>query len=201
MFAFASTVGFLLAPTVGAQIAVGPNVQVSVAQSKYPMGEVLLSADPKDPNHLLGCGIVYSEVGIRRWTAVYLSTDGGKTWSTTLETKKWYDSADPACTVGLNGVANHVALAWQNPKLYVLAVYRSTDGGRTWQEQQPMPMQFQGIVCESIVADIRRRHREAVSTPGSSRRNARAHRRAARGTARRRPRGRLRCRFRWCPIK
>src|SRR6185312_6991412 len=145
MIASVSTVGFLLGPTAGAQITVGQNVQVSVAQAKYPMGEVLVTADPTDPNHLLGCGIVYAEAGIRRWTAVYLSTDGGKTWSTTLETKQWEDSADPACSIGPNGVAHHVAIAWQNPKPYVLAVYRSTDGGRTWREEQPIPMKFQGI--------------------------------------------------------
>jgi hypothetical protein len=153
MIAFVSTVGSLLGPTAGAQIAVGQNVQVSVAQAKYPMGEVLVTADPKDPNHLLGCGIVYAEAENRRWTAVYLSTDGGKTWSTTLETKQWEDSGDPACTIGPNGVANHVAIATQNPKRYVLAVYRSTDGGHTWREQQPIPMKFQGIDRESIVAD------------------------------------------------
>jgi len=153
MIASVSTVGFLLGPTAGAQITVGQNVQVSVAQAKYPMGEVLVTADPTDPKHLLGCGIVYAEAGIRRWTAVYLSTDGGKTWSTTLETKQWEDSADPACSIGPNGVAHHVAIAWQNPKPYVLAVYRSTDGGRTWREEQPIPMKFQGIDRESLVAD------------------------------------------------
>src|SRR6185437_8858972 len=153
MIASVSTVGFLLGPTAGAQITVGQNVHVSVAQAKYSMGEVLVTADPTDPNHLLGCGIVYAEAGIRRWTAVYLSTDGGKTWSTTLETKQWEDSADPACSIGPNGVAHHVAIAWQNPKPYVLAVYRSTDGGRTWREEQPIPMKFQGIDRESLVAD------------------------------------------------
>ena len=45
----------------------------------------------------------------------------------------------------------------------------------------------------------RRRHREAVRRPGSSRRHAGVHRRAGRGTARRWPRGRLRRRVRSCP--
>ena len=47
----------------------------------------------------------------------------------------------------------------------------------------------------------RRRHREAVRTPGSSRRNTGVHRRADRGAARRRPGGRLRCRVRSCPTE
>ena len=45
----------------------------------------------------------------------------------------------------------------------------------------------------------RRRHREAVRAPDSSRRNAGVHRRAARGAARRRPGGRLRRRVRSRP--
>ncbi len=51
----------------------------------------------------------------------------------------------------------------------------------------------------SGVRSHRRRHREAVRAPGSSRRNAGVHRRAVRGAARRRPGGRLRCRVRSCP--
>ncbi len=47
----------------------------------------------------------------------------------------------------------------------------------------------------------RRRHREAVRAPDSSRRNAGVRRRAARGAARRRPGGRLRCRVRSCPAE
>ena len=47
----------------------------------------------------------------------------------------------------------------------------------------------------------RRRHREAVRTPDSSRRNTGVHRRAGRGAARRWPGGRLRCRVRSCPTE
>ena len=47
----------------------------------------------------------------------------------------------------------------------------------------------------------RRRHREAVRAPDSSRRNTGVHRRAVRGAARRRPGGRLRCRVRSCPTE
>jgi NADPH:quinone reductase-like Zn-dependent oxidoreductase len=45
----------------------------------------------------------------------------------------------------------------------------------------------------------RRRHRQAVRTPGSRRRNAGVRRRAGRGAAHRRLDGRLRCRVRSCP--
>ena len=51
----------------------------------------------------------------------------------------------------------------------------------------------------SGVRSHRRRYREAVRAPGSSRRNSGVHRRAVRGAARRRPGGRLRCRVRSRP--
>ena len=48
---------------------------------------------------------------------------------------------------------------------------------------------------------LRRRHREAVRSPDSSRRNTGDHRRPDRGTARQRPGGRLRRRVRSCPTE
>src|SRR6266853_480035 len=114
------------------RIVVGPNVQVSKAHGNYAMGEVLLSADPTDPNRLLGCAIVYAESEARRWTVVYLSTDGGKSWQPTLETKHFQDSSDPACALGGNGLAFHTTIAVIDKKHYTLGVYRSVDGGSSW---------------------------------------------------------------------
>src|ERR1044071_7406090 len=82
------------------QITVGPNVHVSAAHANSPLGEIWLSADAKDPNPLLGCVIVSSAEEKRRWTAVYVSPDRGRTWRRPLETKKWAASADPSCAVG-----------------------------------------------------------------------------------------------------
>src|SRR6266568_5616478 len=82
------------------QIHVGQNVHVSQADASYPLGEIMLSADPADANHLLGCGIVYAESENRRWSVTYLSTDGGKTWRPTLDTKRFEDTADEACALG-----------------------------------------------------------------------------------------------------
>jgi len=144
-------------PTANAQTArriiVGPNVHVSSAHANLPLGEIWLSADERDQNHLLGCGIVYSPEENRRWTALYLSTDRGKTWKMTLETKKWPDTGDPACAIGAGGLAHHIAIATRYPEPYVLALYRSTDGGGTWQERPPISMKHQGVDRESMVAD------------------------------------------------
>lgn len=140
-------------------IHIGENIQVSKAHSNYSLGEVLLSADPVDPNHLLGCAVVYVEQENRRWTTAYFSSDRGKTWQSTLETKQFADSADPACAVGRNGLASYIAIGMQDedPKTkahpYGLGLYRSTDGGKTWEQQEDMPMSFQGIDRESMTID------------------------------------------------
>ncbi len=141
------------ADPVGTPIHVGANVHVSAAQSSLNLGEVFIAADPLDANHLLACGIVYSEAESRRWTVVYLSNDRGKTWLPTLETKEWHDSADPACTLARDGVASHLAIEQTAAGRYGLTVYSSRDGGRTWAKNHDMPMEFQGIDAELSAAD------------------------------------------------
>src|SRR6266404_858994 len=143
-------------------IHVGPNVLVSVAHQKYSMGEVLLAADLEDPNHLLGCGIVYAESENRRWTVVYLSTDGGRSWQSTLETKRFEDSADPACGLGRNGFAFHATLGLNASNKtefnYFLGSYRSLDGGKTWSQQNVIPLNFEGLDRESVTIDRTRKN-------------------------------------------
>jgi hypothetical protein len=135
-------------------IRVGPNVLVSGAHQKYSMGEVLVTADPEDPNRLLGCGIVYAESENRRWTAVYFSADRGQTWQSTLETQLFSDSADPACSLGRNGFALHATLGTTRTNAKdiksFLGIYRSHDGGRTWSDQIDMPMSFHSLDRESV---------------------------------------------------
>lgn len=135
------------------QMRVGPNVHVSKAHENYSLGEILLTADPTDPNRLLGCGVVYAESENRRWTTVYVSADGGKSWDSTLETKTFEDSADPACALGRNGLATHITIGVIDKDHYGLGLYRSTDAGKTWVRQDDLPMKFQGIDRESIVVD------------------------------------------------
>ncbi len=139
-----------------AQVHVGPNVQVSIAHDNYSLGEVLLSADPTDPNRLLGCGIVYAESENRRWTVAYLSTDGGKSWKPTLETKRFEDSSDPACVLAGDGIGYFTALGTLriiDRKYAILGIYRSSDGGATWTLQNDIRQNndTQVIDRESIV--------------------------------------------------
>ncbi len=134
-----------------AQIVVGPNVHVSTTHLQDGLGEIWLNADPTDSSRLLGCGIVYPTDQNKRYTAAFLSTDRGQHWTQTLETTRYLgSSADPACTLGSNGVANHVALTESESGT---AVYRSTDGGHTWQEEPGLPAKGLWLDRESIIAD------------------------------------------------
>ncbi len=159
---------------------VGPNLRVSQAESGDFMREVLLSADPADPNHLLGCGIAVPETQGEQADRVtaYLSMDRGKTWQRTLQTAK--NSGDPACALGRDGLAILVAIQVFPDRLakhplfpgephYVLAVYRSTDGGRTWSQPQDLPMNFQSIDRESVTIDTTTgKYKNAVYISGTS---------------------------------
>lgn len=140
------------------QIHVGRNVHVSQGHANYSLGEVLLSADPDDANHLLGCGVVYGESENRRWTVAYVSTDGGKTWNPTLETKHFEDSADEACALGRNGVASYITIGFtdvnRDHPTYALGVYRSADGGMTWTQHEDIPLSFQSLDRESLTIDL-----------------------------------------------
>jgi hypothetical protein len=150
----------LAAPTLGgttaaqqSPVTVGRNVHVSTAHVRYPMREVTLAAHPTDPRRLLACGMVEATEESRYWTVVYLSTDGAKSWSPVLETKRPDLTIDPACTFGLGGLAHYAAIAHERPGPTVLTVWRSADGGRTWREQTPIPTTRHGIDQESVVAD------------------------------------------------
>jgi hypothetical protein len=148
----------LLAPALAAgqatpAMTVGQNVQVSIDHPKDGVSESWLSADPKDPNRLLACAIVYPTGQNRRNTAAFLSVDGGRSWRTTLNVTSHVDAADPACTLGPNGVANFISLAFPELSSIEIVVYRSTDGGATWQRQEPVSVRGSGIDRESMIAD------------------------------------------------
>jgi len=121
------------------QIIVGENLLVSAEPEKMHT-ETLIAADPKNPNRLLGCAIVFLDGVRRRTTAVYASSDGGKSWKQTLDTRNFFYSSDPAIAFGLNGVAYYSAIVNVNADdREVVLIYRSSDGGRTWQTPTIIP--------------------------------------------------------------
>src|SRR6266404_4229034 len=114
------------------QIIIGPNIQVSKTRADRAHTEVIISADPRDPNHLLGCSIIGSEEPFKASTIAYASFDGGRSWIPTLETNEFFMSTDPACTIGPDGTAYFMADVRTAPDVRLTKVYRSNDGGKTW---------------------------------------------------------------------
>jgi hypothetical protein len=82
-----------------AKIKVGPNVRVSKARASLTQNEVLLAADPLDPNRLLGSSMVFREEKNAYTTIVYASFEGGKTWELPPELKDFKSSWKPTATM------------------------------------------------------------------------------------------------------
>lgn len=131
-------VSIVIATTAQAQsqgpYAVGPNVQVSLAESRSQHYETWIAADPKRASHLIaGAYVVNSNQTIDN--VFYVSFDGGRTWNLTLRVPV---GVDPSCAIGFNGVAFassiHDIPQPNGESDSFLLVHRSRDGGRTWQE-------------------------------------------------------------------
>src|SRR5260221_14077681 len=50
------------------KIAVGQNIQVSIAHAQENHGETLGTTDPSDPNRLVGCSMIFPDPLQRRWS-------------------------------------------------------------------------------------------------------------------------------------
>src|SRR5512146_1829919 len=135
------------------RITVGKNVQVSIANAKLDHGEVLVATDPEDPNKLVGCSMIFPDPLTRRISdgITYSSRDGGATWSQTLYVGSGpMGSGDPACTCAPHGNAYSVILQPAvKPEMDDVLVYRSPDGGKTWEN----PSHIDWIDREYVTAD------------------------------------------------
>ena len=121
-----------------AQISVGQNVQVSSDRSGTPHYEHLAGADPENPNRMMACSMLSDAEGGTTISVVYTSHDGGRTWNETLSVAKGRMSGDPVCEFGLDGKAYFVVLTLEEDANSML-VYRSDDGGLTWEEPVRLP--------------------------------------------------------------
>ena len=125
----------ILAQSALAQISVGPNVQVSKANSTRSHAEVLVAADPRNPKNLIGCSMIEPKGPTAQMynTLAYMSTDGGESWLPSLEVDRGLlGSGDPACAFGPNGEAYFTTIVsekggprWFNQRIAVATTRRA----------------------------------------------------------------------------
>ena len=128
------------------RITVGPNVQISAARARDAHSEPVIAADPKNAQRLIaGSHIAWRDTTGTKSIA-YVSFDGGKTWTVSLERRDSTITADAAVAYGPDGSAYFATLArW--------GVFRSRDGGRTWDAPSKTPPAY-GWDREYLVADF-----------------------------------------------
>lgn len=135
------------------KIKVNANVQVSVARAKENHGEVLVAADPSNPNRLIGCSMIFPDSLSRRMSdgITYFTEDGGAHWKPTLYVDTGLmGTGDPACGYGADGKAFSVYLQPAvKSEMDDVLVYRSNDGGKSWEQ----PSHVDWIDREYITVD------------------------------------------------
>ncbi len=168
----ALAVQVLVAVLPESTIAVGPNVQVSLANAHVPHSEVVISADPTDAARLVACGMLWRSTTVTDLTktVVYVSSDTGRSWRPTLvvDSTGPGGSADPVCAFGqyhtIYFVANNDGVYHRrgdNADYFVgtSPVYRSPDGGATWEHTTDLPL---GDRPYLTVDNVSERHLGAV---------------------------------------
>src|ERR1051325_4023505 len=129
----------LLATVAGSSAAqapavrVGANVLVSGANAGAAHVEMFLAADPKRPERLLACSIIWPMESHTHETVTYASTDGGRTWAQALRTRgdKHYQSWDPDCFYGQDGTAYEISENLDSTGKSFDRLERALDGGKT----------------------------------------------------------------------
>lgn len=114
------------------------NVQVTFDVSpNNARSESSIAIDPTNPNRQVAGSKKFTNPATYEFTlATSYSVDGGKTWSPSadLDITGWAGISDPALAWADGSNLFLVALPFQNPNLTTvgIAVYKSTDGGKTW---------------------------------------------------------------------
>lgn len=127
----------------GQRILVGPDAAVSANSGASHM-ELMLAANPLDSRSLVGASIVVTGPPNGTETHLYVSDDGGGTWSThTIPEVARFGGGDPQVWFSADGTAYFATLSTMTGAKGALAsallVSRSTDRGATWSRSFRMP--------------------------------------------------------------
>jgi hypothetical protein len=122
-----------------AEIAVGPNVQVSAANGTFSHREIQVAADPTDPRRLFSAAIFFPYAGSPLGAVSgYRSEDGGKSWQASSFPRKQPDESqfDLSVAFGPDGILYLVFRTLPKVETRPVATsfryFRSTDVGKTW---------------------------------------------------------------------
>jgi hypothetical protein len=113
-------------------VHVGPNVEVSMADSTSSHYEVQVCADQSRFGYLM-IGAMATRGEGQFVTQIYLSSDDGRSWHLTFEESSVLNSFDPACTYGPKNELFFVTIGFPNGDARTdTFLLRSTDSGQTW---------------------------------------------------------------------
>lgn len=134
LIATAWVLGIFPAALPAQTIRIGTPVPVATGLAERPLIEPYIAAHPADPNHLLAAAMVSVpaddsaavEAGLR--CSSFLTLDGGMRW--TRHEFPVTQCFDPWTAITPDGHATFSAIGPRNE----LFVFRSADGGRSWEE-------------------------------------------------------------------
>jgi len=137
-----------------ARVRVGPNILVS-QDGNAPHVELMVAAHPTNRKNLLGAAITFTGSGQNTACKTYASTDGGITWlDSSFPEQREFGGADPQVAYGLHGTALFAGLDFAKDETGRqrgwLRVWRSEDGGLTWQKPAVLGYSYDH---EQIVVD------------------------------------------------
>ncbi len=120
-------------PLAAQEVHVGEDRQVSAPNPDVGHYEVRVASHPTDPEALLAAGMTASDTADRFDVVVYRSSDGGESWTQSLDVDPGSAEGDPDLEFGPGGRAYLIEMGG-GPEL----LHRSPDGGRSWEEPTPV---------------------------------------------------------------
>lgn len=106
---------------------------MSAPNSDWGHYEVRIAAHPTDPDVLLAASMVIPDSADQFDVIVYRSSDGGDSWTQSLDVAPGSEEGDPDLAFGPGGRAYLIEMGAGEDLLH-----RSPDGGRSWEEPTPV---------------------------------------------------------------